>query len=60
MDVKDLQLYQQLVIYFTPILGNLGFINIIVVIVRLYWFEKRLKDIGKRSFVVSFDGIADD
>ncbi|GAB1313193.1 Potassium transport protein [Madurella fahalii] len=43
VDVKDLKLYQQLYIYFTPIIANLGFVNIIVVVVRIYWFEKRLK-----------------
>ncbi|KAK6513275.1 hypothetical protein TWF506_009434 [Arthrobotrys conoides] len=43
IDVKDLKMYQQLVIYFIPMLTNLGFINIVVVLVRLYWFEKRLK-----------------
>jgi Trk-type K+ transport system membrane component len=46
VDVKALKLYQQLVIYFIPILGNLGFINIIVVVFRLHWFEKRLKTLG--------------
>ncbi|KAG4438610.1 hypothetical protein IFR05_005893 [Cadophora sp. M221] len=46
IDVKDLKIYQQLVIYFIPIIGNLGFINIVVVLVRLVWFEKRLKNIA--------------
>ncbi|KAL4939589.1 hypothetical protein BDV06DRAFT_224861 [Aspergillus oleicola] len=44
IDVKELKTYQQLYIYFIPILTNLGFINILVVVVRLYWFEKRLKE----------------
>ncbi|KAJ5668409.1 uncharacterized protein N7477_006979 [Penicillium maclennaniae] len=43
VDVKALKTYQQVYIYLVPILGNLGFINIIVVVVRLRWFEKRLK-----------------
>ncbi|KAF2247945.1 potassium transporter [Trematosphaeria pertusa] len=43
VDVKDLETYQQLFIYFIPIIANLGFINIIVVVVRLHWFERRLK-----------------
>ncbi|KAF3155091.1 hypothetical protein TWF225_005160 [Orbilia oligospora] len=47
IDVKDLKLYQQLVIYFIPMFTNLGFINIIVVVVRLYRFEKRLKEDAK-------------
>ncbi|KAL1642913.1 hypothetical protein SLS58_005155 [Diplodia intermedia] len=46
VDVNALKTYQQLVIYFLPIVTNLGFINIIVVIVRLHWFEKRLKEVA--------------
>lgn len=46
VDVKDLKLYQQLFIYFVPIASNIAFINILVIVVRLYWFEKRLKQIG--------------
>ncbi|GKU10844.1 unnamed protein product, partial [Fusarium langsethiae] len=43
IDVKELKTYQQFYIYFIPILTNLGFINIIVVIVRLHWFKRHLK-----------------
>ncbi|GME36548.1 Potassium transporter [Neofusicoccum parvum] len=46
IDVKALKTYQQLAIYFLPTVTNLGFINIIVVIVRLFWFEKRLKELA--------------
>ncbi len=46
VDVKDLKIYQQLYLYFIPIVTNLGFINILVVVVRLHWFEKRLKEAG--------------
>ncbi|KAI1740313.1 potassium transporter [Xylaria scruposa] len=46
IDVKALKLYQQLYVYFIPIITNLGFVNIAVVIVRLYWFRKKL---GLRS-----------
>lgn len=46
VDVKALKTYQQLAIYFFPIVTNLGFINIGVVVVRLYWFEKRLRKYG--------------
>jgi hypothetical protein len=42
VDVKLLPLYQQLYIYVIPIITNLGFINIVVVVVRLYWFNKKL------------------
>ncbi|KEF60745.1 uncharacterized protein A1O9_02306 [Exophiala aquamarina CBS 119918] len=43
VDVKALKTYQQLYIYFIPIVTNLGFIHIMVVVVRLYWFEKHIK-----------------
>jgi hypothetical protein len=35
----------------TPIISNLGFVNIIVVIVRLRWFEKRLKEVGMYPYL---------
>jgi hypothetical protein len=40
-DVKDLELYQQIVIYVVPIITNMGFVSIAIVIARLFWFEKR-------------------
>lgn len=46
VDVKELKLYQQLYIYFVPMVTNMGFINIIVVVVRLFWFKKHLKQVG--------------
>ncbi|KAI8720193.1 HET domain-containing protein [Fusarium sp. LHS14.1] len=46
IDVKELRTYQQLYIYFIPLFTNLGFINIIVVVVRLYWFKSHLKKIA--------------
>ncbi|KAL5340483.1 cation transport protein-domain-containing protein [Aspergillus crustosus] len=46
VDVKDLKTYQQLFVYFVPLVSNIGFINILIVVVRLYWFEKRLKEIA--------------
>jgi hypothetical protein len=51
IDVNTLKTYQQVYIYLIPILANLGFINIIVVVVRLYWFEKRLRSVGKAALV---------
>jgi hypothetical protein len=47
VDVKELKTYQQVYIYLIPILGNLGFINIVVVIFRVRWFEKHLQAIGE-------------
>ncbi|OAA36496.1 Potassium transport protein, high-affinity [Metarhizium rileyi] len=46
VDINDLALYQQLYLYFIPILTNMCFINIIVVVVRLYWFNQRLDRFG--------------
>ncbi|KAF3385464.1 Low-affinity potassium transport protein [Penicillium rolfsii] len=46
IDVKELKTYQQVYLYLIPILGNLGFINIIVVVFRVRWFEKHLKAIA--------------
>jgi hypothetical protein len=48
VDVKSLKTYQQVYIYLIPILGNLGFINIIVIVFRVRWFEKRFKEVGER------------
>lgn len=44
VDVKALKLYQQLVIYFFPIITNLGFVNIVVVIARLRWYKKAMRE----------------
>ncbi|KFY91397.1 hypothetical protein V498_05481 [Pseudogymnoascus sp. VKM F-4517 (FW-2822)] len=46
VDVKELKTYQQIAIYFIPIFTNLGFINVIVVAVRLHWFDKHLKTLA--------------
>ncbi|KAL4990566.1 cation transport protein-domain-containing protein [Aspergillus falconensis] len=46
VDLKELKTYQQLFLYFVPIVSNLGFVNILIVVIRLYWFEKRLKEIA--------------
>ncbi|KND87266.1 Low-affinity potassium transport protein [Tolypocladium ophioglossoides CBS 100239] len=45
-DINNLALYQQLYIYFVPMFTNLGFMNIMVVIVRLHWFNKRIDRSG--------------
>ncbi|KAI9373817.1 cation transporter [Aspergillus egyptiacus] len=46
VDVKDLKIYQQLFIYFVPLVCNMGFVNILVVVVRLHWFERRLNELA--------------
>ncbi|KAI8666020.1 Potassium transport protein [Fusarium keratoplasticum] len=43
VDLKELRVYQQLYLYFVPMFANLVFINIIVVVVRLFWFNRHLK-----------------
>ncbi|KAH6675286.1 potassium transporter [Plectosphaerella plurivora] len=48
VDLKDLKTYQQLFVYFIPLITNVGFINAVVVAVRLFWFEKRLKNADPR------------
>jgi hypothetical protein len=58
VDVKELKTYQQLFLYFVPTVANAGFINLIVVVVRLHWFEKRLKKLGmyyRPSIAFQFD-----
>lgn len=49
VDVKDLKLAQQLVIYFFPILTNLATVNILVVVIRIWYFEKRFREISGSS-----------
>ncbi|KAH6865422.1 potassium transport protein 1 [Alternaria rosae] len=46
VDVKALTTYQQIFVYITPIVTNLGFINVLVVVVRLRWFKQKLKGIA--------------
>ncbi|RMZ87318.1 hypothetical protein DV736_g5457, partial [Chaetothyriales sp. CBS 134916] len=58
VDVKALKAYQQLVTYFIPIFTNIGFINIVVVIVRLRWFEKRFKRLDPRLLSARPDHIS--
>ncbi|KAG9187139.1 hypothetical protein G6011_05010 [Alternaria panax] len=49
VDVKALKTYQQIFIYITPIVTNLGFINVVVVVVRLRWFSQKLKGIAAHT-----------
>jgi hypothetical protein len=52
VDLRDLKTFQQLFLYFIPIVTNLGFINILVVVVRLWWFRKHLKKLGTSCIVL--------
>lgn len=47
IDVNLLATYQQLYCFIIPIFTNIGFVNVLVVVVRLYWFRQHLKKIGK-------------
>lgn len=53
-DVKDLNVAQQLVLYFFPVITNLCFVNIGLVVIRLSCFEKRLKDLGMNACLASY------
>ena len=46
IDTNTLKVYQQILVYLFPMLTTPIFINTCVVYVRLYWFEKRFKNIG--------------
>lgn len=49
--MKDLKLAQQIILYIFPIITNIAFVNIVVVIVRIRYFEKRLREFGPSSSV---------
>lgn len=63
IDVKDLKLAQQLAIYFFPILTNFATVNILVVIARIWYFERRFRELSASrttpndliSVVLTFD-----
>jgi len=45
INVNDIYLYQQIVLYFICMIANPIFINTFLVFVRLYWFEKRFQSV---------------
>jgi potassium uptake Trk family protein len=49
IDVNKLYLYQQVIFILVSCLCNPIFINTAVVVIRLYWFEKRFKHIVKEA-----------
>lgn len=51
VDIKDLKLYQQIFVYITPIVTNLGCINVMVVVVRLRWFRQKFKGLGRLIYL---------
>jgi hypothetical protein len=42
--VKALTTYQQLFLYFVPLLTNVGFVSAFPVAARLFWFKRQLKE----------------
>lgn len=46
VDMKDLYLVQQIVLYIFPIITNICFVNISVVVIRIRYFRKRLRKLG--------------
>lgn len=49
VDVNELNTWQQIVLYMMPMLTNPIFINMTVVFVRLFYFEREFKGIRTRS-----------
>ncbi|KAI5778151.1 cation transport protein-domain-containing protein [Geopyxis carbonaria] len=49
IDVNKINTYQQIVIYFLPFITTPIFIHTMVVVVRIYWFEKRLNHIVEEA-----------
>ena len=50
--MKDLKLVQQIVLYVFPIITNIAFVNIVVVLIRIRYFEKRLGEFGSLPYVL--------
>ncbi|PVH88767.1 hypothetical protein DL98DRAFT_555735 [Cadophora sp. DSE1049] len=49
IDVGDLNTFQQAILYLMPLITTPIFINTIVVLVRIYWFEQRFRNIVRDS-----------
>ncbi|KAF4628047.1 hypothetical protein G7Y89_g10103 [Cudoniella acicularis] len=49
VDINRLNTWQQLVLYFIPMLTNPITVNSFVVFLRLYWFEKRFQHIAREA-----------
>lgn len=49
VDINLLNTYQQLVLFFLPMLTNPITINTFIVFIRLYWFEKRFQHIVREA-----------
>ena len=47
VDLKDLKWAQQFVVYMFPIVTNLATVNILVVVIRIWYFEKSFREISE-------------
>lgn len=52
VDMNTISTYQQVFTYLIPMFTTPIFINTVVVLVRLYWFEKRFEHIGMSPWIV--------
>lgn len=52
VDLKDIETYQQVYTYIMAIITNMAFINVMVVVVRLWWFKRKLVAVGKYPSVL--------
>ncbi|KAK5652919.1 hypothetical protein OQA88_9398 [Cercophora sp. LCS_1] len=49
VDLKDIETYQQVYTYIMAVITNMAFINVAVVVVRLWWFKRKLLALGTIS-----------
>ncbi|KAK0110626.1 low affinity potassium transporter [Cadophora gregata f. sp. sojae] len=49
VDVNDLNIFQQSILYFMPLITSPIFIHTVVVLVRIHWFEQRFRNIVRDS-----------
>ncbi|KAK9235919.1 cation transport protein-domain-containing protein [Lipomyces kononenkoae] len=51
VNLNDMTVWQQVVLYIVPVFTNPISINTFLVFLRLYWFEKEFKDIAQKSWL---------
>jgi len=52
VNVNDIATYQQVYTYIMAVITNMAFVNVIVIIVRLWWFKRKLMALGKPTTLV--------
>lgn len=55
--MNNLKTYQQLVLYFIPIAGNMVSINMMVVVARLHLFHRRIRESGDSRLWIVVAGV---